>query len=277
MTDSNSNGTGRSIWSNVTLEELTDAIASLNDNVAKLKDETWRLNTKKNLSNSLWHQVINRCKGLQHNEQTRVSLYKIWLGNRHKIKDLVQENLGSRDKSRNHTNNNDIPVIDSINPNLLPDSSLPLPELPNTRINQAKKADKNDNQCSITDEICISFTPVEWKNVFSRTHQKMKPDWRKVFYDKLILKGIKCPVSIEKEQIKKGKRKRNCKFFGFNAACTISICPRRYQVILKNEPDEMVSASAFFLVKVFNEENHNKEIEDSALQLRGAERMRVGK
>lgn len=124
-------------------------------------------------------------------------------------------------------------------------------------------------------ETCISFTPIEWKSVFSRTHQKMKPDWRKIFYDKLIAKGIKCPLSIAKPHIRKGKRKHNCKFFGFNATCSISICPRKYQVLLKNEPDEI--SMIFFVVKMFDEEYHDRSIETYALQLRGKERLRIGK
>jgi hypothetical protein len=272
--DPNEAETGKTIWSNVTLDELVDAIASLDDHVAQLKDETWRLNVKKSSSNSLWHQVINKCKRLEHNEQTRASLYKIWLKNRRKINDLVEEKQRSRNGNQNHSDNNDIPVTETNNRSLLPDPSLPLPERPNTRANQAKTAHDNDNQSSVINETFISFTPIEWKSVFSRTHQIMKPGWRKVFYNKLTSNGIKCSLGIEKAHIKKGKRKRNCKFFGFNAVCTIDMCPRMFQVILKNEPDEI--SSAFFLVKIFNEENHDKNIETSALQLRGEERARVG-
>jgi len=275
MADSNSNETGKTIWSDVTLDELADAIASLGDHVIQLGDETWRLTAKTSSSSSLWYQVINKCKGLQHNIQTRASLYKIWLGNRHQIKDLVNKKQLSRNTNHSHSNNDDILVTETDNQNLLPDLSLPLPERPNTRANKAKKGDKNDNQSSVVNETCISFMPIEWKSVFSRTHQKMKPDWRKIFYNKLIAKGIKCPLSIEKARIRKGKRKHNCKFFGFNAACSISICPRKYQVILKDEPDKV--SVIFFVVKMYEEENHERSIETYALQLRGEERLRVGK
>lgn len=174
MTDSNSNETRKNIWSDVTLDELIDAIASLGDHVKQLKHETWRLNDKTSLSSSLWHQVINKCKNLKHDTQTRVSLYKIWLNNRRKIKDLVEEEQRARNRNQNHNNNNDIPATEINNRNLLSDASLPLPERPNTRANQDKKADDNDNPSSVVEEICISFTPIEWKSVFSRTHQKSK-------------------------------------------------------------------------------------------------------
>ncbi len=205
--DPNEAETGKTIWSNVTLDELVDAIASLDDHVAQLKDETWRLNVKKSSSNSLWHQVINKCKRLEHNEQTRASLYKIWLKNRRKINDLVEEKQRSRNGNQNHSDNNDIPVTETNNRSLLPDPSLPLPERPNTRANQAKTAHDNDNQSSVINETFISFTPIEWKSVFSRTHQIMKPGWRKVFYNKLTSNGIKCSLGIEKAHIKKRKKK----------------------------------------------------------------------
>jgi hypothetical protein len=275
MADPNSNETGKTIWSYVTLGELVDAIASLGDRLAQLKDETWRINDKTSSSSSLWNQVIDKCKHLKHNEQTRISLYKIWRVNRHKIRDLVEEKQSPRDRNQDPRNDNDASVAERNSPVLLPDPSLPLPERPNTRVNQAKNADDNDNQSSVVREGCISFTPIEWKNVFSRTNQKMKPGWRKAFYDKLTSIGIKCSVSIEKPHIKKGKRKRNCKFFGFNGTCTIGICPRMYQVILQNEPDGVLSA--LFLVKIYKEENHDRNIETSALQLRGEERLLVGK
>lgn len=278
MTDSNSDNTeaGKTIWSNTTLEELVDVIASLGDRVAQLKDEGWRLNARTKSPNSLWYQVISKCKKLEHNELTRASLYKIWLGNRREIKQLVESKQQSCNANQNHSNNNNTTVVNSNNRNLPPELSLPLPERPNTRVNNKKETDANhDNQSAAIDELCISFTPLEWKSVFSRTHQTMKPDWRDVFRAKLKSEGIRCLLRIEKAQIKEGKRKRNCKFFGFNAACSISICPRHLRVILKNEPNE--TSMIFFIVRIYKEEKHDKDIETSAVQLRGGERLRVGK
>lgn len=92
IADSTSQEKGKTIWSDVTLDELVNAIASLGDDVQRLKKETWRLTAKTNTSSSLWYQVISRCTRLKHNLQTRTSLYKIWLGNRHEIQQLVEKN-----------------------------------------------------------------------------------------------------------------------------------------------------------------------------------------
>jgi len=48
------------IWSLISVEQLTAAIASLGNRVSQLGDETWRLNSETELTTSLWAQVIEK-------------------------------------------------------------------------------------------------------------------------------------------------------------------------------------------------------------------------
>ncbi|CAF4396090.1 unnamed protein product [Didymodactylos carnosus] len=103
----------------------------------------------------------------------------------------------------------------------------------------------------------------------------MKPYWTDMFYEKLTSCGFKCPVKFKTPYIKKGTRKQACSFFCCYAMCSISICTRKYQIISKQEPEE--NASVLFLVRITGKENHNINTEISARQLRGKNRILVGK
>ena len=50
----------KNIWSLISVEQLTAAIASLGNRVSQLIDETWRLNSETELTTSLWAQVIEK-------------------------------------------------------------------------------------------------------------------------------------------------------------------------------------------------------------------------
>jgi hypothetical protein len=280
MSNSNPNGKGKDIWSLITVEQLAAAIASLGDRIDQLQHETWRLNDETRLPNSLWGEVIGKLK-IDHNEKMRKSLHKIWYLGRRDIKKLVKKEVKIIKTHKNDRDDGDVDGTEEVsvternNSNLIPDLSLPLPQRPNTRAVKAKNINNNDNQSSTIHEISFVLTPSEWKAAFSRTHQKMKDDWTDLFYEKLTSSGIKCPVSFRKANIKKGKRKQACQFFWCRAMCTITICPRSYHIFLKNEPD--VNTSALFLVRISREENHDMNIETSARQLRGKNRLLVGK
>ena len=82
-------------------------------------------------------------------------------------------------------------------------------------------------------------------------------------------------MSFRKAHIKTGTRKQACRFFWCRADCSISICRRSFIIILNNQPDE--NASALFLVRIIVEENHDAETATHVRQLRGKDRMIVGK
>ena len=79
---------GKNIWSRITLDDLVEAIASLGDRTDHLKGETWRLNIKTKLPDSLWSEVIQKLN-LDDSETTRHSLYKLWQLKRHNIDQLI--------------------------------------------------------------------------------------------------------------------------------------------------------------------------------------------
>ncbi|CAF2027263.1 unnamed protein product [Rotaria magnacalcarata] len=273
----NPNRNGKDVWSRITLEELVGAIASLEDRVHDLQDETWRLNGRNNSSGSLWGEVIDRLK-LAHDEKIRHSLYNIWNNNRHNIQKLV-----ARRKREMHMSVNTADQAQSENDgtseknklSLHPDPSLPLPEHPNTRTYAAKNKEETTVKNFNTNHFSLAFSAVEWKETFSRTHQKMKDNWTITFYNKLTLSQVTCPVKFMAPYIKKGKRKRACRFFCCYAICILSMCSRRYQISLQEPPDE--NSSALFLVKAYGEENHDVNKEIAARQLDGVQRLLVGK
>ncbi|CAF5181556.1 unnamed protein product, partial [Rotaria magnacalcarata] len=194
----NPNRNGKDVWSRITLEELVGAIASLEDRVHDLQDETWRLNGRNNSSGSLWGEVIDRLK-LAHDEKIRHSLYNIWNNNRHNIQKLV-----ARRKREMHMSVNTADQAQSENDgtseknklSLHPDPSLPLPEHPNTRTYAAKNKEETTVKNSNTNHFSLAFSAVEWKETFSRTHQKMKDNWTITFYNKLTLSQVTCPVKF---------------------------------------------------------------------------------
>ncbi|CAF0841297.1 unnamed protein product [Didymodactylos carnosus] len=253
MTNFRSKNEKKSIWERITVEQLAIAIASLGDRSDELKKETWRLNAKTCQEDSVWSELIDRLK-LDQNECTRLSLYNIWCRGRHEIKFLVE-------KQKAGTAENNL--------SLHSNPSLPLPQQPKTRPNQRESAH------AVQTETSIVLTFNEWKSAFSCTHRKMKPYWTDMFYEKLTSCGFKCPVKFKTPYIKKGTRKQACSFFCCYAMCSISICTRKYQIILKQEPEE--NASVLFLVRITGKENHNINTEISARQLRGKNRILVGK
>jgi hypothetical protein len=281
MTNKGSNEKGKNIWSNIDLEQLVAAIASLGDRTDQLTKETWRLSVKTTSGDSLWGEVINKLKQ-DHNEKIRHFLYNVWHLNRHKIRQLVEKK--KREFDRNENDGNDGVTAESENPSvpertdsiLLPDPSLPLPQPPNTRANQANNANDKKTKSILVGQISFHFTNEEWKDAFSFTGQKMKEDWTKLFYNKLTSSGITCSVKFKTPYIKEGKRKRNCRFFCCYAKCTIGKCERIYQMILQTKPNENLK-TIHFLVRIYNEENHNIDIATDARQLQGTERFLSGK
>ncbi|CAF3159980.1 unnamed protein product [Rotaria socialis] len=286
MADSNINKKGNDIWSLVTLDDLVAAIASLGDRTDQLKGETWRFNAKTRPQSSLWGEVIHKLK-LNHNEKMRQSLYKIWHLERHDIQDLVKKKKKVIDNNEVNEDNGDInevneddgdingiediSVAERNNSKMHPNTSLPLAKRPITRANP----DENGAQKSVITEISFAFNAVEWKNTFSHTSQEMKDGWAKIFNDKLMSSGIECTLKFKTPYIMEGKRKQRCKFFGCYAICTRVKCTRKYQIILRHQPDE--NSSVLFLVRVFGEENHNPAIETASRNLTGKHRFDVGK
>jgi len=280
MTNPNSGNADKGIWSRVTLDQLADAITSLGDRTEQLGDETWRFNTQTRSPSSLWGEVINKIQ-LDHNEATRHSLYKIWRSNRYKIVELVEQKVSVINRNENDGNDGafdrteESSVPESNNKNLIPDSSLPLPQRPNTRTNEKENINDNNTQNRLIGEESFTLTASEWKEVFSHTHQKMKENWTFIFNNKLVSSGVKCAVRFKTPYIKQGLRKQACQFFCCHATCINKLCPRTYRIILRNEPDQ--NSTALFLVRIYNPQIHDVNIETSARQLRGKERFLVGK
>ena len=280
MSEWKSKTIGKNIWSLITEKKLITAVCSLGDRVKQLKNETWRLNTKTNLSTSLWSQVIEKLE-IDHNEKFRHSLYNIWHSKRNGIDKLVDKELKTIGKNEDDGDDGNIEEAEEISfteesiPNLAPDPSLPLPQKPNTRNIQAENVHINVTQKSTINDISLALTPSEWKAAFSRTRQKMNKGWTDIFCEKLKSCGMTCALRFRRSHVKKGRRKHTCKYFWCRASCTNSECTRSYFIILKNQPD--VYTSALFLVRVLGIENHNAKAETMARQLRGEERYRVGK
>ena len=290
MDTSNSNQKGKSILSRISLDQFVAAIVSLGDRANQLVRETWRLNVNTNSPSSLWGEIIDKLE-LDHSEKTRHALYHLLRSKTHNVGKLVEEkkrtinrdeddsNMNQREK--NGEEDSDInqreenSVQERNNSILLPDPSLPLPQRPNTRGNKTNNDDDKKKKKIIVSEMSVVFTADEWKNAFSRTRQKMKDDWFDIFNDKLKSSGIECVPKFKTPYIKEGKRKRNCRFFGCFAKCTIGICERIYQMILQTEPSD--NSSILFLVRMFGEVNHNVDIATAARKLRGKERFLIGK
>ena len=280
MLKSDSYGTGKNIWSLITIEQLVSAIASLGDNVNQLEHETWRLRDDTELPTSLWAEVVRKLK-IDHNEKIRHSLYNIWYLERHDIRKLVKKEIK---KISNHKNDeircdmnetDEESVSEKHNSKLVPDLSLPIPQRPITRANQEEIGNENNTESSIINTMTIVLTASEWEAAFSCSHQKMNPGWTNILYNKLKLSGIKCAVKFGRSHIIKGKRKRICKKFWCRAACPGSKCTRSFLITLENKPD--VNTPAMFLVQISGIENHHPETEIMSRQLRGEERDHVGK
>ena len=279
MPRSKSDGKDRNVWSLMTLEALVGAIATLGDRIDQLRSETWRLNERTRSSGSLWSAVIENLE-LENNENIRHSLYNIWRAERYDLVNLVKNKRKATDRTQINEVDDAIDeivgnsVLSAIDSSMPLDPSLPLPERPNTRAyaNENIADDKMTN--ANTNTLSLVLTLHEWKSVFSRTHQKMKKDWADVFYKKLTLSAIQCPVNFKSPYIKKGKRKQACQFFCCQAQCAISMCSRRYRISLQDQPGD--NCSALFLVNISGEENHDRHVETSSRQLRGKHRLDIG-
>jgi hypothetical protein len=280
MSKSGSNETGKNIWSLITMEQLVTAIASLGDRVDVLQDESWRIKDDTELQSSLWAEVIRELK-IHHTEKIRHSLYNIWYLERRGIRILVKKEIKRINRHKNDGDHYDanetgqVSVSAKNNTNLVPDLSLPIPQKPITRINQAQNVNENNTQSLTVDRITIDLNVSEWKAAFSCSRQKMNDGWTKIFYDKLKSSGIKCAVKFDRSHIIKGRRKRECKKFWCRAVCPGSKCTRSFLITLENKPD--VKTPALFLVQISGIENHDPETETIARQLRGDERYRIGK
>jgi hypothetical protein len=280
MSKLNSDIKGKGIWSLITVQKLTAAIASLGDRINQLKGATWRLNTGTTLSTSPWSQVIEKLK-IDNNEKNRHSLYNIWHLKRGGIDKLVEKESKAIHRNENNVDNGDINEAEEISfteksiPKLLPDPSLPLPQKPETRANKKENVADNGIQNSINSEISFALSPIEWKEAFSQTHQKMNDGWTKIFYEKLNSCGNTCAVNFRKSYMRKGKRKHSCKHFWCRATCSNSECTRLYLIMLQSQGNAYTST--VFLVRVSGIVNHNAENETMTRQLRGEERDRVGK
>jgi hypothetical protein len=182
------------------------------------------------------------------------------------------------DKSDGNDGNIDLTEKISVkarnNPNLHPDPSLPLPQRPDTRANRKESADDNSTKSEFIGEVSMFFSPSEWKNAFSRTDQKMKPDWTDIFVEKLTPSIAQCSINFKAPYIKKGERQGVCQFFCFYALCTIGKCKRKYQTSLRNQPD--TNSTALFPVRIYGELNHDVNNGTSTRQLRCKNRLLVG-
>ena len=275
-----SNKKGNDIWSLITIDQLAVAIASLDDRIDQLQHETWRLNDQTKLTTSLWAEVITKV-GLDNNEKIRQSVYNIWRLNRQDIRERVKQKTKNVKKNKNDGFDENIDATEDVSvsereiSNLVPDTSLPLPQRPNTRDKCRDDSDIDESPNGVINETSFVLSPSEWKAAFSRTRNKMNDGWTKIMYNKLISSGITCSISFRGAHIKTGKRKQACRFFWSRARCSIDICRRSFIIVLNKLPDE--NESALFLVRIFGEENHDLELATSARQLRGEDRIIVGK
>lgn len=285
MTNSKSDKKRKNIWSRITFDQFVDTVATLGDRTSQLKGKTWRLNVKTGAPNSLWGEVINKLK-LDDNEGIRHALYDVWHSDRRDVQELVERKKRIIDGNKSDGDRHDgddgsidvtetIPVQAGNNPILHPDPSLPLPQRPDTRASRKANADDNSTKRYFVGEVSMVLSPGEWKNAFSSTDQKMKPDWMDIFVEKLTPSITECSVNFKSPYIKKGERKGVCKFFCFYALCSIGKCKRKYQVSLRNQPD--TNSTALFLVRIFGELNHDVSNGTSARPLRGKKRLLVGK
>ena len=279
MSNSKSNIKSGNIWSLITVEQLAADIASLGDRINQLNNETWRLNAETKLPSSLWAQVIEKLN-IEHTEKIRHSLYKIWHLKRQNIDKLVKKELRMKNRNISGGHDGDIDeieeasVVQENNLELLPDPSMPLPEQPNTRFNQAKTLDDNNDKDSITSETSFILGPSEWKAAFSFTRKTLNEGWTDIFFDKLTSCGITCSFSFYRAHVKEGKRKIVCEYFWCRGTCTGQYCSRSCLIKLKDKVN--MNTSPIFRVKIFGKENHPKD-QMMARQLCGEERYRVGK
>lgn len=279
MSDANSGEKGKGILSRISLDRFVSVVASLGHRTDQLQMETWRLNSKTKISSSLWREVIDELE-LNHDEKTRHALYHLLRSDAHKTVKLIQEkkrtnNGGNNEDDLDINIDKDCRPADKGDSSLLSVPSLPPLQRPATRAAQHKDAKTNEISDSLTSEISLAFNTDEWRKVFSTTHQRMKKDWTDVFYKKMTSNGIKCSLVFKTPYIKKGKRKRRCRFFFCVAHCSLSTCSRSYQIILRHLPDE--NSSVLFLVCVFGEYAHDANVETAGRQVRSEIRSVIGK
>ena len=176
------------------------------------------MNSETKLPTSLWAQVIEKL-GINHTERTHQSLYKIWRLKRQNIDELVENELKRNNGNLIDWDSGDINRIKEVcvqkdsKSQLLPVSSLPLPEPPKTRTNQGKTVNGNRIERSINDETAFSLTPGEWKLAFSSSQKKLNDGWTKLFSEKLESREITCSVSFYRAHVKERKKKMALSIF----------------------------------------------------------------
>ena len=269
----------KNIWDLISFPQLVTAIASLGHRVDQLAMETWRLHADFDIQSSLWAQIIAQLE-LKHTEKIRHSFYNVWLLNRDNIHALVKKKIKimkhKKDEDNVDMNENDASTTSNlIKSKLIPEQSLPIPDRPNTRANKAQKNDQNCEKNETNEKITFALNPIEWKTAFSNSKKKMNNGWTRIFYEKIKASGIVCVVKFGKPHIPEGQRKKICKQFWCRAICTGSSCTRSYLIALENKPD--VYTAALFSMEISGVENHTPQTEIMTLQLRGEERLRVGK
>lgn len=264
----------KTLWDQIDLSQLKTAIVSLGDRIQELNTESWRINGQKQQHNSIWNQLCTLLE-LEASEKNRRSLYNVWQRNRYQIKEMV-EMLPTNNKEN-------MDIIASETNSVNDKKQTPLEAQVSSPINaRSKKSglrsssyDKNSVQEDENNERSLLFSAIEWKMVFSRTHQEMKPEWQKVFQNKLKDNGFVCAVNFRIPIFKKGQRKKNCRFFCCYGECKMKICGRKFQIILQQEPSA-TGAPILFLIRTVGKENHDSDRETAALSLRGTEREAVG-
>ncbi|CAF3173478.1 unnamed protein product [Rotaria socialis] len=280
MAESNSNSTGMDIWSQISLDKLATAIASLGDRTDQLKDDSWRLNLKTKSSISCWSEVINKLS-LNDNERIRLALYKTWREDRHQIHDLVGEkkNEIKIDEIKEVSDESNKTGKNSIDERVIAPShsepSLPLPEPYNTRTYQKAITSGNFYQRRCIRTEFISLTRIEWKDAFSRTHKKTRSGWTRIFDEKLRSIGNTCSLRFHSANIPSGVRKHNCSDFWFSTACTGDKCQRKYIVSHRRDMDN--NLVALFRVDTYDEENHSEDNIMGPRKMDAQERDCIGK
>lgn len=195
MVDSNSNNRGKDIWSQISLDVLVNAIASLGNRTEQLHNESWRFSVTIKPSISCWSQIIDELK-LSDSEKTRQSLYKIWRSNRHNIRDLVEKRKKEiKSDGIGKDVDDGIEVKESVVAKkmvsaLSSEPSLPLLEPPNTRSYQMGNTIGKFMKYRLIKQELISLTRSEWKSAFCRTDKKTKVGWTEIFNRKLHSLGI---------------------------------------------------------------------------------------
>ncbi|CAF1561002.1 unnamed protein product [Adineta ricciae] len=111
---------------------------------------------------------------------------------------LVEEKKRNINPNRDIDHDDHPSDLNQINSTLAPNFSLPLPQPPGTRARDKNEiVDVDNNQDYFVGQISIVFSVTEWKNVFSRTNQKMKDDWTNKFREKLTVRETRTTCALK--------------------------------------------------------------------------------